>query len=166
MNNEPQARPLRSGKLASLAGVSTDTLRHYERKGLLAPRRSSNGYREYPPQALARVQLVQHALSVGFTLDELARVLRIRDKGGAPCHEVRALAAAKLESLEVQLRDLILLRNELRTVVREWDEQLARTPKGQRAHLLDHWPAKTPKRGARARPSPSWNRQVRRSKQR
>jgi DNA-binding transcriptional MerR regulator len=166
MSDGTQSRSLRPGQLAQLAGVSTDTLRHYERKGLLTPGRSSNGYREYPAQALARVRLVQQALSVGFRLDELARVLRIRDEGGAPCREVRALAATRLESLEVQLRTLSLLRDELRTLVQDWDEQLAQTPKGQRAHLLDHWSAKTPKRGPQARPSPSWNRHVRRSKKR
>nr|MDQ5839375.1 MerR family transcriptional regulator [Acidobacteriota bacterium] len=83
---------LRAGELARAAGVSTDTLRHYERKGVLAcPRRSANGYREYPADALARVRLVRRALAVGFTLDELARILRARERGVAPCREVREL---------------------------------------------------------------------------
>ena len=70
---------LRAGELARASGVSTDTLRHYERKGVLpAPRRSPNGYREYPAEALARVLLVRRALAVGFTLDELAQILRAR----------------------------------------------------------------------------------------
>jgi DNA-binding transcriptional MerR regulator len=78
--------PLSSGELADLAGVSRDTLRHYERKGVLPrPLRSQNSYRQYPPEALQRVQLVRRALSVGFTLDELAKVLKVRDGGGAPC---------------------------------------------------------------------------------
>jgi DNA-binding transcriptional MerR regulator len=65
---------LRSGKLAELAGVSPDTLRHYERMKLLpVPRRSSGNYRLYPPEALDRVRLIRHALVVGFTLPELAR---------------------------------------------------------------------------------------------
>jgi DNA-binding transcriptional MerR regulator len=158
---------LRPGQLARLAGVSTDTLRHYERKGLLAPRRSANGYREYLPESLDRVRLVQHALAVGFTLDELARVVRIRDEGGAPCREVRALAAAKLGSLEDQLRALSLLRDELRGLLEEWDARLARTPKGQRARLLDTWPAITPSPAAQqARRSPSWRGRRGRAKQR
>ena len=58
----------RSGELAELAGVSTDTLRHYERKGVLArPLRTANDYRQYPATALQRVRLVRRALSVGFT---------------------------------------------------------------------------------------------------
>jgi DNA-binding transcriptional MerR regulator len=129
--------------VARLTGVSTDTLRHYERKGLLALRRSSNGYREYPPEALDRVRLVQRALSVGFSLDELARVFRIRDRGGAPCREVRALAAAKLESMEKQILELIALRDQLRSMIERWDERLARTPKGKCARLLETWPQTT-----------------------
>jgi MerR family copper efflux transcriptional regulator len=128
---------LRSSELADLCGLSTDTLRHYERKGLLRAGRSANGYREYPPQSLDRIRLVQHALSVGFTLDELARLLKIREKGGAPCKEVRELAAAKLKDLEEQLRSLSVLRNELRAMLARWDTRLSHTRRGQQAYLLD-----------------------------
>jgi DNA-binding transcriptional MerR regulator len=128
---------LRSAELAQLCGLSTDTLRHYERKGLLRAGRSANGYREYAPQSQDRIRLVRNALSVGFTLDELARLLKIREKGGAPCLEVRALAAAKLKDLEEQLRGLSALRNELRMMLRQWDARLAATRKGDQAHLLD-----------------------------
>jgi DNA-binding transcriptional MerR regulator len=131
-------RSLGAGELARSAGVSTDTLRHYERKGVLTrPLRGANGYRQYSPDALDRVQLVRRALAVGFTLDELAKVLRVRDQGGAPCAEVRALAAAKLEEVETRLRDLIDLRNELRTVLKDWDKRLSKRGPGERAHLLE-----------------------------
>src|ERR1700730_16243192 len=90
----------RSGELAELAGISTDTLRHYERKSVLPrPLRKANGYRQYPASALQRVRVIRRALAVGFTLDELAGVLSVRDSGGAPCKEVRALAAAKLSDI-------------------------------------------------------------------
>jgi DNA-binding transcriptional MerR regulator len=151
MSDDSEAGPLRPGALARLAGVSKDTLRHYERKGLLAPRRSSNGYREYPQEALGRVHLVQRALSVGFTLDELSRLLHIRYQGGAPCRQVRALAAAKLESMEVQLRDLTTLRDHLRELIGEWDARLAQTPSGKRAWLLESWSGNAPERAQRHR---------------
>ena len=128
---------LRSAELAHLCGLSTDTLRHYERRGLLKAKRSANGYREYPHQSLDRIRLVQNALSVGFTLDELARLLKIREKGGAPCMEVRALAAAKLKDLEEQLCGLSALQSELRMMLGQWDVKLAATRKGDQAHLLD-----------------------------
>jgi DNA-binding transcriptional MerR regulator len=129
---------LRSGKLAALAGVSADTLRHYERKGVLArPRRGSNGYREYPAEALQRVQLIRRALAVGFTLDELGGILRVRDQGGAPCASVRELAAAKLAELETRLGELTALRDELRTTLDDWDVRLSRQPSGERLHLLE-----------------------------
>jgi DNA-binding transcriptional MerR regulator len=135
---------LRSAELARLCGLSTDTLRHYERKGLLQAGRSANGYREYPPQSEDRIRLVQNALSVGFTLDELARLFKIREKGGAPCEEVRQLAATKLRDLDEQLRGLSALRSGLRKMIGQWDMKLAVTRKGDRAHLLDMLQAMSP----------------------
>ena len=129
---------LSSGELADLAGVSRDTLRHYERKGVLPrPLRGLNGYRQYSPGALQRVQLVRRALSVGFTLDELARVLKVRDAGGAPCEEVRKLAAQKLLNLQDQLRELTELRDDLQKTLRDWDVRLSRGASGSRANLLE-----------------------------
>ena len=129
---------LTSGELADLAGVSRDTLRHYERKGVLPrPLRSHNGYRQYPSEALQRVQLVRRALSVGFTLDELARVLKVRDSGGAPCEEVRRIAAQKLVNVQDQLRELTELRDELQKTLRDWDARLARRARGKQANLLE-----------------------------
>ena len=131
------ASTLRSGQLADLAGVSRDTLRHYERKGVLPrPLRAHNSYRQYRPEALQRVQLVRRALSVGFTLDELARVLKVRDAGGAPCEEVRRLAAQKLLNVQDQLRELTELRDELQRTLSDWDSRLAHRAVGKRANLL------------------------------
>ena len=128
----------RSGELAQLAGVSTDTLRHYERKGLLKrARRSANGYREYLATDLDRVRLVRGALGIGFSLDELARILSVRDQGGAPCHRVRALAGAKLAEVENQLRELSMLRDALRRLLKRWDELLMKTSPDERAGLLE-----------------------------
>ena len=129
---------LSSGELADLAGVSRDTLRHYERKGVLPrPLRGHNAYRQYPPEALQRVQLVRRALSVGFTLDELAKVLKVRDAGGAPCEEVRRLAAQKLLNVQDQLHELTELRDELQKTLRDWDVRLARRARGKQANLLE-----------------------------
>lgn len=129
---------LRSGELAKRAGVSPDTLRHYERIGVLArPVRSAGGYRQYLAEALDRVLLIRRSLAVGFTLAELARVLGVRDKGGAPCRQVRALAESKLALVERQLRDLAVTRDYIRALLADWDRRPAQTPDGTRASLLE-----------------------------
>jgi DNA-binding transcriptional MerR regulator len=131
--------------------VSADTLRHYERKGVIArPPRAANGYRRYPEETLSRVQLIRRALGLGFTLDDLTGVLRMRDRGGVPCGRVRALAGTKLEDVEARLRELRRLRNDLRAALRTWDMELAKTPAGKRTGLLESLPAPNP-----ARPKPS-----------
>jgi DNA-binding transcriptional MerR regulator len=128
---------LSASECARLAGVSTDTLRYYERRRLLAaPPRMANGYRRYPIEALSRVRLIRCALAVGFSVDELARILRARDRGLAPCQEVRQLAASKFEALELRIRELQHLRRALCKTLAGWDEQLARTAPGTRAGLL------------------------------
>jgi DNA-binding transcriptional MerR regulator len=133
-----QPTPLSPSELAGLTGVSTDTLRHYERKRVLgAPARSQAGYRRYPPEAVARVRLVRRALAIGFSLDELAAVLSDRDRGGTPCRRVRTLVADRLAELQTRLRDLTELRDELRILLHEWDGRLARLPRGTQARLLD-----------------------------
>jgi DNA-binding transcriptional MerR regulator len=129
---------LRSGEIARRAGVSADTLRHYERRGLVAkPRRLANGYRAYPPEALDRVLLIQRALAVGFTLDELSGLLRARDRGHPPCREVRTLAERKLRDVDRQLEDLTEFRKALGGMLRDWDVRLARADGKTPARLLE-----------------------------
>jgi len=145
-----ESQYLRPSVLARLAGVSTDTLRHYERKGLLeAPRRSLNRYREYPTSALSRVRLIRRALEIGFTLDELSRVLCVRDRGGAPCREVRALAGEKLRQVETQLAEMVELRNELRRLLIDWDAALESMSPSERAGLLESLATNPPFRRTR-----------------
>lgn len=129
---------MRSGELAKLTGVSTDTLRHYERVGVL-PRaaRSPAGYRQYTEEAAERVRLVRRAIAMGFRIEELARILCVRERGGAPCRQVHALAVEKLAALDRQIAELMELREELRGVVAEWGTRLEATPHGQRAGLLE-----------------------------
>ncbi|HYN07069.1 MAG TPA: MerR family transcriptional regulator [Vicinamibacterales bacterium] len=124
--------------LAQLTGVSTDTLRHYERLGLLpGTARTPAGYRRYSVEAADRVRLIQRALVVGFSLKELAQVLGACQKGSPPCGRVRSLVGARLDRLEARLKELIDLRDDLRTLLEDWDARLASTPAGQRARLLD-----------------------------
>jgi DNA-binding transcriptional MerR regulator len=146
-----QSKPFRSGELAKLTGVSSDTLRFYERNRLLplAPR-AANGYRCYPPESLPRVLLIRRGLGLGFSVAELARVLKARDSGGAPCKTVRALAAEKLRQVEAQMKQLINFRKELAAVIKDWDQRLTGTLAGRPAHLLESISPRSP---SPARPS-------------
>jgi DNA-binding transcriptional MerR regulator len=139
---------MRSGQLARLAGISADTLRHYERLGLLeAPLRTTANYRVYPPEAARRLRLIRNALAMGFSLKEIGRILKVRQKGGAPCREVRRLAEEKIALLGRRIEDLIGYRHALRQVLTEWDARLDRVPQAARAQLLEEL-AKPPKRPA------------------
>ena len=132
---------MRSGQLAHLAGVSTDTLRHYERLGLLPlPQRTAENYREYSPASQQRVELIQRALTIGCSLPELKTILTVREGGGAPCRHVRALMHSKIRAVDEQIRNLVSLRVELNRLSKEWDERLRQTKPGQMARLLDAGP--------------------------
>jgi DNA-binding transcriptional MerR regulator len=132
---------MRSGQLAHLAGVSTDTLRHYERLGLLPmPQRTPGNYREYPPASQQRVELIQRALTIGFSLPELKTILAVRDKGGTPCHQVRALLRSKIRDVNEQIRNLTTLGVELNQLSKDWDRRLRRTKPGHAARLLEAVP--------------------------
>ena len=127
-----------ASECARQAGVSTDTLRYYERQRLLpAPPRTPNGYRRYPAEALKRIRVIRCALAMGFSVGELARILRARDRGFSPCGHVRQLAGEKLQALELRIRELQHLRKELRRTIVAWDARLTRMPSGGRAALLE-----------------------------
>ncbi len=141
--------------VARLTGVSTDTLRHYEARGVLpAPARSPAGYRRYPPDTVARVQLIQRALRIGFSIEDLTTVYRQRDRGGVPCQRVHRLVAERLEQLDREIAELAGLRQELSMLLEQWTSRLAVTPQGRQARLLDMLadrPSLTPPEGSRRR---------------
>ena len=130
-------KPLRSGELARLTGVSADTLRHYERLGILpTSQRTNGGYRMFSESAVERVRLAQRALQLGFSLNELSEILRNRDSGGVPCHRVLKLTEAKLRFLGVRIQELRQTQEYMRVLVRQWRKKLKQTPPGSKAMLL------------------------------
>jgi MerR family transcriptional regulator, copper efflux regulator len=131
------SKTLRSGTLAKSAGVSPDTIRHYESIGVLprAPRTES-GYRVYPASALERVLVVQRALRIGFTLAELAEVLKARDAGGAPCRRVYQLAQDKLKGIEADIEALKRTRRYMKKVLCDWEQRIENAGSGEKSHLL------------------------------
>lgn len=106
------------GKLAQHAGVAIDTVRYYERQGLLPPpERRSSGYREYGPQDVARLRFIRRAKDLGFTLQEIQDLLQLSASQHADRAEVRALARHRLADIEHRLRELEAMRTALARLV-------------------------------------------------
>ena len=98
---------LRSGKLAELAGVNVETLRFYERKGLLPePPRSPSGYREYPPDMVRRLKFIGRAKDLGFSLGEIKELLDLRVQQEVTCADMRVRAHDKLEDVRRKITEL------------------------------------------------------------
>jgi DNA-binding transcriptional MerR regulator len=131
------SKALRSGALAKATGVSSDTIRHYERIGVLPQAsRTESGYRLYPAIAVERVLVVQRALRIGFTLAELGEVLKARDAGGAPCRRVYQLAQDKLKGIEADIEALKRTRRYVKKVLCDWEQRIESAGSGQKSHLL------------------------------
>jgi len=128
---------LHSGGLAKVTGVSPDTIRHYEKIGVLPKAsRTEAGYRLYAESAVERVLVVRRALRIGFTLAELADVLKTRDAGGAPCQRVYKLAKEKLKGVSAEMMALKKTERYLKQVLSDWERRMRRTRPGQRSNLL------------------------------
>jgi DNA-binding transcriptional MerR regulator len=103
------------GTLAGATGLTTKTIRFYERRGLLpAPPRTRGGYRDYPAESVQRLRFIRDAQTAGLALTEIAGILTVRDGGQAPCTQVAVLLAAHLDRVEQRLADLQAARAVLR----------------------------------------------------
>lgn len=101
------------GQLARRAGSDVETIRYYERRGLLPPPpRSGNGYRRYPPDAARRLRFIRRAKTLGFTLAEIGELLSLREAGNNRA-AVKELARARLADLDARLADLQRMRDAL-----------------------------------------------------
>ncbi len=106
------------GELADAAGLPSQTIRFYERKGLLpAPERGSNGYRTYDASTLTRLHFVQTAQAAGLTLAEIGSVIDLRDDGNVPCAHVATLIHNKLDDVRGRISDLTILEAELKDLI-------------------------------------------------
>ena len=108
------------GRLAEAAGVHLETIRYYQRRGLLAePKRPAGGIRRYGADAVARLGFIRRSQEVGFTLEEVKALLKL---GETPsCRGARTLAAKKLELVELRLRDLERMRGALAELIGQCD---------------------------------------------
>lgn len=104
--------PMTIGRLAQAAGVNVETIRYYQRIGLVpTPQRSYGSFRHYPKESLMRLRFIKRAQQLGFTLDEVAVLLDLSD--GTHCEETRELAERKLAVVERKLADLTAIRDVL-----------------------------------------------------
>jgi MerR family mercuric resistance operon transcriptional regulator len=110
------------GALAKAAGVGVETVRYYQRRGLLEePRRPARGVRRYAAADAARLRFIRRAQEIGFTLEEVKTLLRLEQ---APsCRGARELAATKLAAVQSRLRDLRRMRDALAGLIRQCDTQ-------------------------------------------
>jgi Hg(II)-responsive transcriptional regulator len=109
---------MRTSEVAAQARVNPQTLRYYERRGLLPePERSTSGYRAYGPQAVELVRFVKRAQDLGFTLDDVASLLQLAEGGPESCDAAREMATEKIADLESRLADLQAIRGALARLV-------------------------------------------------
>jgi MerR family mercuric resistance operon transcriptional regulator len=106
------------GQVAKQTGVTVETVRFYEKQGLIeAPQRSDSGYRQYPWETTKRVRFIQHAKEVGFTLKEVAELLALRREPGTSCSDIKLRATEKIEAVDQKIKDLQLIREALSRMV-------------------------------------------------
>lgn len=130
-------KPLLIGQLAKRAGVKPDSVRFYERSGLLpAPRRTDSGYRVYDEAALKQLCFIKRAQSLGFTLDEVKRILSLRGEGKTTCRCVLAIAEATLSETAQKLRELQEFHDRLKHALTAWKKSAARR-RSSRAEFCD-----------------------------
>ena len=109
---------LRSGQVASAAGVNIETLRYYERRGLLRePMRSLGGHRVYPPETVTLMRVIKAAQRLGFTLDEVGDLLAATRLGGRSDAGLQTRAAEKLAEVDQKLAELTAVRDMLRVAL-------------------------------------------------
>lgn len=113
------SEPLTIGVLARRAGVNVQTVRYYERRGLLAPaRRTEAGYRLYGPDAARVLLFIRNAQGLGFTLAEIAGLLRLRVGRASQCAKVKRRATQRLETVRVKIAALRAMERALARLVR------------------------------------------------
>lgn len=113
---------LTSGQVAKKCGIGVETLRFYEREGLLAkPARTGSNYRQYPADAVDRVKFIRRAQLLGFQLKDIKELLALRDDPDAHSSSVRAKALAKLADIDQRIVDLNAMKTELTRLVAACD---------------------------------------------
>ena len=113
---------LKIGEVSQMSGIGIEALRFYERSGLLGkPVRSMSGYRLYDEGVLERLAFIKKAQTLGFSLDEIRRIIADAGSGASPCDEVRDIVRRRLAELDERMREMRRYRKELAETLEEWD---------------------------------------------
>lgn len=119
MITKPMSNEIRIGQLAKRAQVNVQTVRYYERRGLLTPaRRRDSGYRIYGADGLLKLRFIKNAQSLGFSLEEILSLLRLRSGGRASCDSVRRKAQGHARDIRERIARLRAMERVLNGLVR------------------------------------------------
>lgn len=123
LNEQEKVRSLKIGEVAKQSGVGIETLRFYEKLGLLGrPARTASGYRLYDSETLERLDFIKRAQVLGFSLAEIARIIAEKQAGQSPCAEVRNIVRARLKELDERMKEMQRYRKELAAALDEWEK--------------------------------------------
>ena len=107
------------GQLAKETGTHVETIRYYERRGLIAePSRRASGYREFPPEYVERIRFIKRAQTLGFTLREISELLALAD-GNPACKDIRKFAEEKVKDIETRIHDLQKIKVVLHELIKK-----------------------------------------------
>lgn len=114
---------MKIGQVAKRTGVGIETIRFYERKGLLAhPPRTRSGYRAYPQEAVAKIRFIKRAKDLGFSLSEIAELLALESNPTSTCADVKHRAIAKISAIQERMTDLQRMKRALGRLVESCNE--------------------------------------------
>ncbi len=120
--------PMKIGELSKQTGVSIDTIRYYEQRGLVPPAaRTQSGYRQYSANDITRLKFIVQAKELGFTLEEIGQLLAI-NSNGRTCHQVKAVAQAKAEEIEIRIQKLARMRQTLLALAEQCEQTAENDP--------------------------------------
>jgi DNA-binding transcriptional MerR regulator len=114
---------LKIGEVSKRSGVGIETLRFYEKIGLLGrPARTESGYRLYNDEAFSRLDFIKRAQALGFTLAEISRIIAEKQSGQSPCREVRQIVRGRLKELDERIKEMRRYQKELQAALDEWEK--------------------------------------------
>jgi Hg(II)-responsive transcriptional regulator len=122
--NETPDKLLKIGQVSRLSGIAVETVRFYERQGLLSePARKASGYRLYSEEVVVRLQFIKRAKELGFSLGEIAELLSLGEDSSTTCEEVRRRATEKIDEIVGKIHDLSRMKGALEALVSACDER-------------------------------------------